>query len=260
MSTPESAMYDEANDRYLVSNINGNPGAADGNGFISILSPDGQVTNAKWIAGGTNKVKLDAPKGMAIAAGVLYVADITAVRKFDLKTGAPKGDIPIAGATFLNDMSAGADGKVYVSDSGIKVTETGMEPTGTDAVYVIDKGKVKPLNKSKELGGPNGVLATDKGLLVVSFGGELYRLDKDGKRSDVTKLPEAGLDGIVAVGDTLYISSWKGSGVYKGKLGGTFELALPNLKGPADIGYDKKRNRLLVPRLTEDVVEVYELK
>src|SRR5262249_39804612 len=155
-------------------------------------------------------VKLDAPKGMAIAQGVLYVADLNTVRKFDVKTGAPKGDIPIAGATFLNDMSAGADGKVYVSDSGIKVTESGMEPTGTDAVYVIDKGKAKPLAKSKELGGPNGVLATDKGLLVVSFGGELYRLDKDGKRADVTKLPEGGLDGLVAVGDTLYISSWKG--------------------------------------------------
>ena len=89
LSTPESVLYDEAADRYLVSNINGSPGDADGNGFISVLSHDGQVTNAKWIAGGTNKVKLDAPKGMAIAQGVLYVADLTNVRKFDLKTGAP---------------------------------------------------------------------------------------------------------------------------------------------------------------------------
>src|SRR5947209_6116831 len=74
LATPHSVLYDEAADRYLVSNINGSPGDADGNGVISILSPDGQVTNAKWIAGGTNKVKLDAPKGMAIAQGVLYVA------------------------------------------------------------------------------------------------------------------------------------------------------------------------------------------
>src|SRR5262249_23043956 len=149
-----------------------------------------QVTNAKWIAGGVNKVKLDAPKGIAISQDVLYVADITTVRKFDAKTGAPKRDIPIPETTFLNDMSAGADRKGFVSDEGIKVTDTGMEPTGTDAVYVIDKGKAKPLAKSKDLGGPNGVLATDKGLLVVSFGGELYRLDKDGKRNDLTKLPE----------------------------------------------------------------------
>jgi sugar lactone lactonase YvrE len=260
-ATPESVLYDEAGDRYLVSNINGNPSDADGNGYISVLSPDGQVTTPKWIAGGANHAKLDAPKGLGIAQGVLYVADITTVRKFDLKTGAPKGDIPVQGATFLNDIATGADGKVYVTDTGVKATANGMEPTGTDAVYVIDKGKVKPLAKSKELGGPNGVLATDKGPLVVTFGsGEAYRLEKDGKRAEVTKLPEGGLDGIVAVGDLLYISSWKGSAVYKGKLGGTFEVAIPNVKSPADIGYDKKRNRILVPHFTEDTVEAYEVK
>jgi hypothetical protein len=260
-ATPESVLYDDAADRYLVSNINGNPSDADGNGYISVLSPDGQVTNAKWIAGGANKVKLDAPKGMAIVQGVLFVADITAVRKFDTKTGAPKGDVPVAGSTFLNDVAAGPDGKVYVSDSGLKATAKGMEPTGTDAVYVIDKGKVHPLAKSKELAGPNGLLATDKGVLVVSFGtNELYRLDKDGKRTDVTKLPEAGLDGIVGIGDSLLVSSWKGSAVYRGKLGGSFEVVIPNVKAPADIGYDKKRNRILVPRFMEDAVEAYETK
>jgi hypothetical protein len=253
-------LYDEAGDRYIVSNINGQPGDADGNGYISVLSPDGQVTTPKWIAGGTNKVKLDAPKGLAISQGVLYVADITQVRKFDAKTGAPKGDIAIAGTTFLNDIAAAADGKIYVSDSGVKATAGGMEPTGTDAVYVIDKGKARPLAKSKELGGPNGVLATDKDVLVVSFGGELYRLEKDGKRADVTKLPEGGLDGLISVGDMLYASSWKGSAVYKGKLGGSFEVAIPNVKGPADIGFDKKRNRILVPRFMDDAVEAYELK
>jgi hypothetical protein len=225
------------------------------------LSPDGQVTTAKWIAGGTNKVKLDAPKGMAISQGVLYVADITAVRKFDAKTGASKGDIPIAGSSFLNDVAAAQDGKIYVSDTGVKFGANGAEPTGTDAVYVIDKGKVHPLAKSKELAGPNGVLATDKGVLVVSFqSNELYRLEKDGKRADITKLPEGGLDGIVAVGDSLLVSSWKGSAVYRGKLGGSFEVAIPNVKSPADIGFDKKRSRVLVPRFMEDVVEGYELK
>jgi sugar lactone lactonase YvrE len=260
-ATPESVLYDDASDRYLVSNINGKPTDVDGNGYISVLSPDGQVTTAKWIAGGTNKVKLDAPKGMAISQGVLYVADITAVRKFDAKTGAPKGDIPIAGATFLNDVSASADGKIYVSDTGAKPGPNGFEPTGTDAVYVIDKGKIHPLAKSKDLGEPNGVLATDKGVLVVSFStNELYRLEKDGKRADITKLPEGGLDGIVAVGDSLLVSSWKGSAVYRGKLGGSFEVAIANVKTPADIGFDKKRSRVLVPRFMEDAVEGYELK
>src|SRR6201992_901027 len=92
-ATPESVLYDADNDRYLVSNINGKPLDKDNNGFISVLSPDGQITTLKWIEGGKNKVKLDGPKGTALAKGVLYVADITVVRTFDAKTGAPKADI-----------------------------------------------------------------------------------------------------------------------------------------------------------------------
>ena len=134
LSTPESVFYDADADRYLVSNINGKPDGKDNNGFISVLSPDGTTTTPKWIEGGKEKVKLDAPKGMGVANGVLYVADISVVRMFDAKTGAPKGDVAIPGATFLNDIATGPDGKVYVSDTGVKVTAKGFEPTGTDAV------------------------------------------------------------------------------------------------------------------------------
>src|SRR3972149_4477688 len=40
--TPESVLYDAAEDVYLVSNINGSPTAADGYGFISRIGPEGQ--------------------------------------------------------------------------------------------------------------------------------------------------------------------------------------------------------------------------
>ena len=260
-ATPESVYYDAEGDRYLVSNINGKPGEADNNGFISILAPDGNVTTLKWIEGGKGKVKLDAPKGMAVVKGVLYVADITVVRMFDAKTGAPNGDVKIEGSTFLNDLAAGADGKVYVSDTGVMGGEKGFEPTGTDAVYVIEKNKAKPLAKSKELGGPNGLLSTDKGVVVVTFGsGEVYRLDDKGAKQDVSKPPKGALDGVVTLGDSLLVSSWEGSALYKGKLGGAFEVALPDQKSPADIGYDTKRGRVLVPHFLDGIVEAYDLK
>jgi sugar lactone lactonase YvrE len=261
LSTPESVLYDADGDRYLVSNINGKPGDKDNNGFISALSPDGQVTTLKWIEGGKGKVKLDAPKGMGIVKGVLYVADITVVRTFDAKSGAPKGDVAIAGSTFLNDIATGADGKVYVSDTGIKFGANGPEPTGTDAVYVIDKGHAKAIAKGSDLGGPNGLLSTDKGVVVVTFGsGEVYRVDDKGNKTDVSKPPTGALDGIVSLGDSLLVTSWQGSAIYKGTLGGAFEMALPDQKSPADIGYDTKRGRVLVPHFTEDTVEAYELK
>ncbi len=88
----------------------------------------------------------------------------------------------------------------------------------------------------------------------------MFRLDDKGAKQDVTKLPTGGLDGIVAVGDSLLVSSWQGSAVYRGKLGGTFEAVLSEQKSPADIGFDTKRSRILVPHFLEDTVEAYELK
>ncbi|KYF84004.1 hypothetical protein BE11_16425, partial [Sorangium cellulosum] len=260
---PESVLYDADNDRYLVSNVNGNPHDRDNNGFISVLSPDGQVTNLKWIEGGRNKVKLDAPTGSAIVNGVLYVADLTTVRMFDLATGAPKGEIPIPGTTLLNDVAAAPDGRVYVSDSGFKIGATGnLEATSSDAVYVVEKGKARALAKSTGLRMPNGLAWTDNGLVVCSSGApEVFRLDEKGARQDLTTTAPGGrLDGLVSVGDSLLVTSHEASAVLRGKLGGTFEVAIPEQKTPTDIGYDTKRGRVLVPHVMVDTVDVYELR
>lgn len=261
ISTPESVLYDAANDRYLVSNINGKPLDADNNGYITALSPEGKVLNPKFIAGGVKGVKLDAPKGSGIWQGTLYVTDITRVRKFDLKTGAPKGEIAFPGSTFLNDISVASDGRICVTDSGWKAGASGFEGTGTDTVYVINKGKVTTLAKSTELNQPNGCLFTDKGLLLNTGGGnEVYRLDDQGKRQDVTTIPDGMLDGMQLAGDQLLVSSWKSSTVYRGTLGGQFEAVVWDVNAPADIGFDTKRSRILVPRFLDNLVQVYEVK
>jgi sugar lactone lactonase YvrE len=262
-AAPESVLYDAANDRYLVSNVNGSPVANDDNGYILALSPDGAVTNPKLIAGGVNKVKLDAPKGMAIVGTELWVADIVRVRKFDLKTTEYKGEIKLPGATFANDIVAFDDGRVFVSDSGLTMTSAGFQPTGSDQVFVIDKaGKVKPLARGKELGGPNGLaIGTGNMLLTNTFNkDEVYAIRDSGDRDVVTKLPGDQLDGLVFVDDTLIVSSWEAETVYRGKLGGTFTPLITKVRGAADMGFDSKRKRLLVPRFLDDTVEVYDLK
>jgi sugar lactone lactonase YvrE len=256
-NAPESVLYDAKNDLYLVTNINGGPGALDNNGFISRVSPDGHV-EPKWIKAGKNGVKLDAPKGSTIVGGTLYVADITRLRTFDAETGLPKGDIPLLGCTFANDVTAGPDGKVYVSDTGIAFDERGSPtPTHSDAVYVVEDGQAKLLAKSKDLGQPNGVLWSRGKLWVVTFGsGEIYSLDGSGKKSGKQKLPKGMLDGIVALADgSFFVSSWEAAGIYRGKPGGDWSLVLGDLRAPADIGYDSKRNRILVPLSLDSVVE-----
>src|SRR5439155_172729 len=68
--TPESVKYDTAQDVYFVSNVNGGPLAKDNNGFISRVRPDGAIENLKFVEGAHNGVPLNAPKGLALRAGV----------------------------------------------------------------------------------------------------------------------------------------------------------------------------------------------
>ncbi|MEE8410074.1 MAG: hypothetical protein V3T05_10735 [Myxococcota bacterium] len=249
-ATPESVLYDAAADVYLVTNINGSPLEKDDNGFVSRVSPDGSISSLEWIAGTQDDVSLNAPKGMAITNGVLYIADIDAVRMFDAADGTPKGSIEIAGATFLNDVTVGNDGLVYVSDSGLKAGASGFEPSGTDAVYRINSDKsVEKLAEGDALGRPNGLVPAGADLLVVTFGsGEVYRLSRDGKRHNVLKPPGGALDGVVALPDgTFLMSSWEAKSLFVMKADGSFETVATGLESPADIGFDSKRKRVLVP-------------
>ena len=104
---PESAKYDPELDVWYVSNINGTPVAKDGNGYISRLKGDGTMDSLKFIAAGVNGVKLDGPKGMALQADTLWVADITNLRGFNRKTGMPVASVALKGSKFLNDVAIG---------------------------------------------------------------------------------------------------------------------------------------------------------
>lgn len=255
-SGPERVLYDSAHDRYLVSNVSGDPVAKDNDGFISVLSPDGSVTSLKWIAGGQNGVTLSAPKGLALQDGVLFVADIDVVRRFDAESGAPLGEIAVDGSTFLNGVSASSAGNVYVSDSG--PPQGTLDAVGTEAIYRIEGGtRAVPIVKAP-LGRPTALEWSTRGLLVAPFGNsELFRVDNSGKKRDVTALPAGGIASVLALGDWLYITSWQAQAVLRGKLGGRFEPVLQNQSSPTDLGYDSVRKRLIVPHYTDDRVDVF---
>lgn len=256
LSTPESVLYDAQTDMYLVSNINGSPLDVDGNGFISRLKPDGTVSDLKWIDGEAEGVTLNAPKGLALLGDTLYVADIDTVRMFDRKSGSPKGEVALEGATFVNDL-ASADGGVWATDSGLTPA---FKPSGSDAVYWIDGDThaVKAVAKSEDLGHPNGLLVSGDKVWVVTFGtGAIYELGTDGKKVEEHKLPNGQLDGIVAVGDgTVLISSWGAKAVYRGQPGGPYEAVIENVESPADIGWDSKRHRVLIPLFNGNAVHI----
>jgi hypothetical protein len=245
-STPESVLYDAQADLYLVSNINGNPSARDGNGFISLVSPGGEVVALKWIEGGAEGVVLNAPKGSALTGDILHVADIDTVRRFDRETGAPLGEVKIMGAVFLNDVAAAEDGTIYVSDSSANVI-----------FQVAPDGSVTQLGKGAQLGTPNGIQVMGDILLVAdSIRGRVYELGSDGLTSAEQALPSAGLDGLVALEDgSLLVSSWDASAIYLVSPTGEVSKVLSGITAPADIGFDTQRGYVLIPHFRNDRVE-----
>lgn len=251
LAGPESALYDPDQDVYFISNINGGLLDRDGNGFISRVDANTLQVDMQWIRG------LDGPKGMAILGDSLYVSDVTGVRKFDRRTGAAQALIPLPGATTINDLTS--DGhSVFASDTGvIPGPANTFKPTATDAIWQITNDRAKKIASGTDLEQPNGLDVVDGHLWVVTFGGdELYRLD-GGKKTDVTKLPNRQLDGLVHLADgSFVVSSWYASAVFRGK-GGSFKPILESITTPADLGYDTKRHLLLVPNSTENHVTIH---
>jgi hypothetical protein len=219
---------------------------------ISRVNPDGTVEELRWIDGADAEVELDAPKGMAIVGEVLYVADITEVRKFDRVTGAPVGSIPIPGAMFLNDLVASPIGRIYVSD------------TYTNSLHFIDGDIVTPMLMTPELDGPNGLLFSGDFLTVVGFNGpDMFNVPFEGPNAGVVYTFEFGmLDGIVAVPGGILVSTWDAASPGVFLLSNDFSEITPVVEGidsPADIEVDLDRNMLLVPVLLQNRAEFYPL-
>jgi sugar lactone lactonase YvrE len=242
--TPESVRYDPEADVYLVSNINGDPRGKDGNGFISRVSPAGEVLELKWIDGEADGVTLNAPKGMALAGNALYVADLDAVRVFDRETGGPLADVVIEGAQFLNDMDAAQGGPAYVTDSA------------TGLVYIVSPDFIAARFENLELKGPNGIVVTDGGFLVTA-GGRILELDSAGVQTAEYPVPQGSLDGLVLLDDgSMLVSSWAGEAVYLIDPAGEVTTLFSGISGPADIGFDTNRLLVLIPHFNDNRVEV----
>jgi sugar lactone lactonase YvrE len=242
LTTCESVIYDPANDILYVANINGVPDAKDGNGFISRVSLDGKVADEQWVTG------MDAPKGMGIYNGKLYVADIDRIHEIDIASGKVSNTYPADGATFLNDITVDDAGKVYISDSN------------TGNILLLDNGTVSVWMSG--LSGPNGLLAEGDQLKMASFpDGTFNTIDSNKQVTLLADSLENG-DGIEAVGDGGYlVSSWNGMVHYVDPTGKTTLIldTRADSVSAADIEYIADKKLLLVPGFFKNKVIAYEL-
>ncbi len=242
LTTCESVVYDSKRDILYVSNIIGDPSIKDGQGSISKLDMSGKIIEKDWITG------LNAPKGMGIVEGSLFVADIDEVVEIGIEEGKVISRIPVEGAQFLNDITV-KDNQVFVSDSNVGLIALIMD--GSAEIWL------------DSLDGPNGLLAVGDQLLQVSFSnGSFNSIDLNTKEKETFDVTINGGDGIAAVGDGSYlISNWNGEVYFLYVTGGLTKILDTKAKGinAADIEYVPSANLLLVPNFFANTVSAYEL-
>ena len=266
MKTPESVHYDADLDAWFVSNINGNPSNHDGNGYIVRVPAESTTTATMFAEGGKNGVKLDAPKGITTTPDQLWVTDIDVVHVFDKRTGKPLKTISLKSqkATFLNDIVAGTDSAMYVTDTGVLFDAKGsMTHPGVDRIFRISMvdNKVTEAAKGDSLESPNGITwdATGNRFLVVAFGGKDVLAWTPGHSPTKVADGPGQYDGVEILKDgRILVSSWADSTVNVVR-NGTLSKLVTGVSGPADIGVDTKRMILAIPRFDQNQVEFWKL-
>lgn len=193
LAAPESAALAADGSFLYVSNINGEPDAVDGNGYIARVSTAGKILEEKWATG------LNAPKGVTLKGARLFAADITRLVEIDVKTGKTVATYDAPGAKFLNDTALAPDGRILVSDSA------------TQRLYVLDGGAMKVLIEDPKLRAVNGMLVEPDRLVILTMQGLLLAMDWETKA--LTQLADGfgDGDGIAPLGNGRYlVSEWPG--------------------------------------------------
>ena len=254
-SGPEAVRYDPGQDVYFVGNFNGPGDAADNNGFIGRLRADGKVEDLRFIAGGAKGVTLHAPRGMFIVGDTLWAADVGAVRGFNRRTGAQVATVDFAALEpgFLNDVAAGPDGALYVTD------------TPKNRIYKVVGRTPSVAVEDTSLGRPNGIAwdASGNRFIVVPYGGRqaLFGWRPGQSGLEVVATPPGGrYDGVEMLGDgRILVASQADSSLLIVDRGQQRRVAR-TVGAPADIGLDRKRQRAAVPYIALDRVDIFQLQ
>ncbi|PWN05706.1 SMP-30/gluconolactonase/LRE family protein [Rhodohalobacter mucosus] len=249
---PEAVRYDPDSDLYFVSNFTGGGNDRDANGFISTLLPDGSIQALQFITG-TDEHPLHAPRGMYITGDTLWAADVDGVHGFNRLTGEQTAFIDFTSLNpgFLNDIAASANGTLYVTD------------TGTNTLYRISAGTAEVVTGELPYP-PNGITRDPAtGLLILApWGGALtfHAWDPDEENLSEFAVAQNGgnIDGIEFYEERLLAASQRDSSLHV--ISGGQDLVYITMPGrPADIGLDTQRNRVAVPYIALNRVDIWQL-
>lgn len=248
-SSPRAVIHDPVADVYLVSNLAGSPFARDENGFVSRISPDGEVLELQWVPPFDPRGAVSAPSGMAIRGDSLFVADIDCIAIVGRESGTIEGRRCLDGVSALRGLSVGPEGSLFATDGGL---EAEGQSSGSAAVYrlLLEEGRMgSTIAQGAELGHPFSIDVGARGIFVVTGDpGQILRFTPEGGQTTIMTVPSQVFEGVAftADGGFAYTSSADAS-VYLVDGSGTIHTLLEGIGHPGDLGYDAIRHRLLVP-------------
>ena len=194
INNPESIFFDKGSNYFYVSNINGKSLEKDGNGFISVLSYEGEVIEDKLVDG------LNAPKGIFVKSNLIHIIDINQLIVFNLESREKEVIKEFNNAVSLNDIAIyDNDKRIFISDFlGNKLFEINEDMEVHE--YPIIR--------------PNGLYIYDNQLYIGTFqqneNGQIFKLNLNDENAKIESyLTNIGYcDGIYIDDDIIVISNF----------------------------------------------------
>ena len=249
---PEAVRFDPDQDVWFVSSFGpGSAGERDADGYLSRIASDGTVEALRF-ATGTTEAPLHMPRGMFITGDTLWVADVDGVHGFDRRSGAHLHFVDLGAHEpgFLNDIAAGPDGALYVTD------------TGASRIYRVAGREVTIAVEDPRLGPPNGITwdASAERFVLAPWGGEptVRTWSPGGGVQDLLTTSAGFMDGIEIIDGRVIVASQADSSLHVLE-GGVDRLLVSVAGAPADIGVDVERRRVAVPYIDLGRVDIWSL-
>lgn len=229
LNQPESIVYDENNQYYLVSN--------EASGEVVKIDSDGiqSYFNTDFLS----------IRGLHIVGNYLYASTNAGIGIIDLSNGSLIQTVLPTDSQFLNGITSDENGNIYASD------------TTTNTIYKMRISDYTTIAISDEaLINPNGLLFDrfHNRILICSWQSNSPIQALDLETNEVTTVVETTYDNCDGLAKDqmgyIYLSSWGSNSIYR--YDRNFEndpiLAFDNIAAPADIYFNSKNNVLCVPK------------
>src|SRR4029079_2478154 len=130
-------------------------------------------------------------------------------------------DLAPSHAVLLNDVAVGPDGAIYITDTGIIMSEKGVLHPGGDKIYRVQGRSTGTLSLTPPITWPNGITwdTHTKRWLVVSFdpfASEVTTFSQGNSARTRLASGRGRFDGVEVLSDgAILVSAWNDSSVHR---------------------------------------------